>query len=60
MGGGDVEVNVCVVGGDLLGVPGPQKTKKKRPFGSKNGSETAQKRPERRPSFGQAHGKRIS
>ena len=27
-----------------------------RPFGSRNGSETAEKRLEKRPSFGQGHG----
>ena len=36
------------------------KTPKTRPFGSRNGSETAHERPEKRPSFGQAHGKRFS
>ena len=36
------------------------KTPKTRPFGSRNGSETAQERPEKRPSFGQAHGQRFS
>ena len=36
------------------------KTQKTRPFGWRNGSETAQERPEKRPSFGQAHGQRFS
>jgi hypothetical protein len=30
-----------------------------RPFWSRNGSETAEKRLEKRPSFGQAHGQRF-
>ncbi len=31
-----------------------------RPFGSRNGSETAEERLEERPSFGQGHGQRFS
>ena len=31
-----------------------------RPFGSRNASETAEKRLEKRPSFGQGHGQRFS
>jgi hypothetical protein len=31
-----------------------------RPFGSRNGSETAQKRLEERPTLGQGHGQRFS
>ena len=31
-----------------------------RPFGSRNGSETAQKWLEERPNFGQGHGQRFS
>ena len=56
MGGGDVGANVCAVGGDLLGVSGPQKPK----IAVHWGRETAQERPEERPSLGQAHGKRFS
>jgi hypothetical protein len=58
-GGGDVEANGCAVGGDLLGVSGPQNPIF-RPFGSKNGSETAEERLEKRPSSGQGHGQRFS
>ena len=36
------------------------RTPKTRPFGSRNGPETAQERRERRPIFGQAHGQRFS
>ena len=54
MGGGNVGANVCAVGGDLLGVSGPQKPKQSSIWVEKR---TAQKRPEKRPSFGQAHGK---
>jgi hypothetical protein len=31
-----------------------------RPFGSRNASETAEKRLDKRPSFGQGHGWRFS
>jgi hypothetical protein len=31
-----------------------------RPFGSKNASETAKKRLEKQPIFGQSHGQRFS
>jgi hypothetical protein len=31
-----------------------------RPFGSRNTSETAEKRLDKRPSFGQGHGQRFS
>jgi hypothetical protein len=43
MGGGDGRTNGCAVGGDVVGVPDPQKTNL-HPFGSRNGSGTAQKR----------------
>jgi hypothetical protein len=54
MGGGDGGANASAVGVDFKAFLAPQKPT--RPFGSRNGSETAQKRP----SFGQAHGQRIS
>jgi hypothetical protein len=53
MGGGDVGANVCVIGGDLLGVPGPQKTKIAVHWGRerlRNGSETAKGTAKFRPS----------
>jgi len=53
-----VEANGCAVGGDILGVSGPQ-TPIFCPFGSRNGSETAEKRLQKRPSFGQGHGQRF-
>ena len=36
------------------------KNRKFRPFGSRNGSETAEKRLEKRPSIGQGHGQCFS
>ena len=41
--------------GRVSAVPGANP--KFRPFWSRNGSETAEKRLEKRPSFGQGHGK---
>jgi hypothetical protein len=58
MGGGDVGADGCAVGGDHLGVSGPQNPIF-CPFGSRNGSETAQERLEKRPSSGQGHGQRF-
>jgi hypothetical protein len=58
-GGGDVGANGCAVGGDHLGVSGPQNPIF-CPFGSRNGSETAQERLEKRPSSGQGHDQRFS
>ena len=46
MGGGNVGANVCAVGGDILGVSGPQKPKQSSIWVEKrlrNGSETAQR-----------------
>jgi len=53
---GPTDAPLAVIFQAFLGLKPP----KTRLFGSRNGSETAQERIEKRPSFGQAHGQRFS